>query len=60
MDHATDLYVGGKDTPSNIQSLDKGFNRSFGAQVENQSRNCPIGTKLNIKFVVKETGKEIQ
>ena len=52
MDHATDLYIGGKDTPSNIQSLDKGFNRSFGAQVENQSRNCPIGTKLNIKFVV--------
>ena len=46
VDHIHDLQLGGKDTMSNLQMLNKGVNRSVGPQVQHQVKNVPVGTKI--------------
>jgi uncharacterized protein RhaS with RHS repeats len=46
VDHRIDLQLGGKDATSNMAPLDSSVNRSFGAQVQQQIKNLPQGTKV--------------
>jgi len=46
VDHTHDLQLGGKDSPNNMAPLDSSVNRSLGAQVQQQTRTLPQGTKI--------------
>ncbi len=46
VDHIHELQLGGQDIRSNLQMLDQGVNRSFGAQVRHQLGKLPDGTKI--------------
>lgn len=48
VDHILDLQLGGADEFWNMQGLDKSVNRSLGSQIQNQIKNLPAGTKVNI------------
>jgi RHS repeat-associated protein len=48
VDHGVDLQLGGADTLGNIWALDSSVNRSLGAQIQQQIRNFPPGTQINI------------
>ena len=46
-DHIVDLQLGGADTVSNLWPLNSIVNRSLGAQIQQQIKNLPIGTRVN-------------
>jgi len=46
VDHTHDLQLGGKDATNNMKPLDSSVNRSLGAQVQQQTRDLPAGTKI--------------
>ena len=52
VDHVIDLQLGGADNPANMKALDKSVNRSMGAQIQQQTKNLPEGTKIN-KVIIK-------
>jgi hypothetical protein len=45
-DHLIDLQLGGRDNASNLWWLDQSVNRSFGAQIGNQTRHLPPGSRI--------------
>uniref|UniRef100_A0A0R3R5W4 SMI1_KNR4 domain-containing protein n=2 Tax=cellular organisms TaxID=131567 RepID=A0A0R3R5W4_9BILA len=47
VDHMVDLPLGGNDTTPNMSPLDKSVNRSLGAQIYQQAKGLPPGTKIN-------------
>ena len=47
VDHVHDLGLGGKDVVGNMKPLDRSVNRSIGAQIGNQTRKLPGGTKID-------------
>jgi len=47
VDHMVDLQLGGTDTTPNMSPLDKSVNRSLGAQIYQQTKGLPPGTKIN-------------
>lgn len=47
IDHMVDLQLGGSKTADNLWSLDSSVNRSLGAQVQQQIKNLPPGTRIN-------------
>ncbi|WP_206532299.1 hypothetical protein, partial [Mesorhizobium sp. M6A.T.Ce.TU.002.03.1.1] len=47
VDHIVDLQLNGQETLSNFSGLDLSVNRSFGAQIKNQIKNLPHGTRIN-------------
>ena len=59
VDHTHELQLGGADAASNLQFLDKSFNRSIGRRVNQATKDMPEGTKVNVKFKVKETGEDL-
>jgi uncharacterized Zn-binding protein involved in type VI secretion len=47
VDHMVDLQLGGTDTIPNMSPLDLSVNRSLGAQIYQQTKSLPPGTKIN-------------
>jgi hypothetical protein len=47
IDHLVDFQLGGARKSSNLWPLDSSVNRSLGAQIHNQMRSLPPGTKIN-------------
>ncbi|WP_299133507.1 RHS repeat-associated core domain-containing protein [uncultured Amaricoccus sp.] len=47
VDHMVDLQLGGSDTVRNMWTLDSSVNRSLGAQIQQQIKNLPAGTRIN-------------
>jgi filamentous hemagglutinin len=47
VDHMVDLQLGGSDTVGNMWPLDSSVNRSLGAQIQQQIKNLPAGTRIN-------------
>lgn len=47
VDHMVDLQLGGSDTIGNMWPLDSSVNRSLGAQIQQQIKNMPAGTRIN-------------
>jgi hypothetical protein len=47
IDHIHDLQLGGADTLENMWQLDLSVNRSLGAQIQQQIKSLPAGTKIN-------------
>jgi hypothetical protein len=47
VDHMVDLQLGGSDTVINMWPLDSSVNRSLGAQIQQQIKNLPAGTRIN-------------
>jgi hypothetical protein len=46
VDHIHELQLGGPDTLENMWSLDRSVNRSFGAQIRQQIKHHPVGTRI--------------
>ena len=46
VDHIKELQLGGSDTVDNMGSLDSSVNRSIGAQIQQQIKGVPEGTKI--------------
>ena len=59
IDHTHELQLGGSDSPSNLQFLDKGVNRAIGKRIETATKDFPEGTKIDVQFKVKETGESL-
>lgn len=47
IDHIIDLQLGGANTVRNMWPLNSSVNRSLGAQISQQIKNLPAGTKIN-------------
>jgi hypothetical protein len=47
VDHKVDLQLGGAEDVENLRTLDSSVNRSLGAQVRQQTKNLPAGTRVN-------------
>ncbi len=47
VDHMVDLQLGGSDTVGNMWPLNSSVNRSLGAQIQQQIKNLPVGTRIN-------------
>jgi hypothetical protein len=47
VDHVVDLQLGGADTLSNMRPLNSSVNRSLGAQIQQQIKDLPAGTRIN-------------
>jgi hypothetical protein len=45
-DHTIELQLGGSDTVGNLAPLNSSVNRSVGAQIQQQIKNKPAGTKV--------------
>jgi len=45
-DHIVELQLGGADTIDNVAPLNSSVNRSVGAQIQQQIKNQPAGTKV--------------
>jgi len=45
-DHVHELQLGGADMISALRMLDKSINRSIGAQIMQQIKNLPNGTRI--------------
>ena len=58
-DHTHELQLGGADRRTNLQFIDRGFNRAIGKRINNATKEFPEGTKIDVKFKVKETGEEL-
>ncbi|WP_443751055.1 RHS repeat domain-containing protein [Asticcacaulis solisilvae] len=46
VDHTIDLQLGGADKTTNMAPLDSSVNRSFGAQIQQQTKGSPAGTPI--------------
>ena len=58
-DHIHELQLGGKDVKENIQFLDKGVNRALGRRINQATKDLPKDTKLDVEFIVKESGENL-
>ncbi len=52
-DHTIDLQLNGVDDMSNISGLDRSVNRSLGAQIQQNIKQYPEGTRVN-KVIIKD------
>jgi hypothetical protein len=47
VDHINELQLGGTNNFNNLKAFDASVNMSFGAQIKNQIKNVPDGTRVN-------------
>jgi RHS repeat-associated protein len=52
LDHTLDLQLGGTDAMSNLKGINTSVNRSFGPQINQQTRNMPDGTRVKAAIIV--------